>query len=174
MSGKRRGKRRERRASGTRGAAYRSSGAAEAYLHGLAAIGDERWEEAVAALQRFLRASVRPEERAGAYASLSACYLALEEYEDALAMLDQAEHHGGDASKIVHARGVIHGCAGHAEEALAALRAFRRRWPDRARQMEIADSIRQLRRIERGEAPPGDYLDGASSRLSQRWRHPHL
>ena len=59
------------------------------WMHGLACMGDERSNEAVVALQRFLDLVHTPAERRMAYFNLSSCYLALEQYDDALAALDE-------------------------------------------------------------------------------------
>jgi hypothetical protein len=40
------------------------------WLHGLAAMGDERWDEASVALQRFLEMANKPEDRRTAYQNL--------------------------------------------------------------------------------------------------------
>ena len=61
------------------------------WLHGLAAMGDERWEEAIVALQRFLEMANKPEDRRLAFQNLSACYLAMERYDEALAALDEKD-----------------------------------------------------------------------------------
>ncbi len=63
------------------------------WLHGLAAMGDERWEEAIVALQRFLEMTNKPEDRRLAFQNLGACYLALERYDEALAALDEVERY---------------------------------------------------------------------------------
>jgi len=129
-------------------------------------MGDERWEEAVAALQRFLELAHTPAERPLAYFNLSVCYLALGRYDEALDMLDEAEQldeaerYTPDDPKIVHSRAVIYACAGRVKEALAAFNEFARRWPRQARRFETRNVIRQLRRIERGKIPAGDYLAG--------------
>ena len=46
------------------------------YLHSLAMMGDERWEEAITALHRFVELEDNPTDWQMAYQNLSACYLA--------------------------------------------------------------------------------------------------
>ena len=49
------------------------------FLHSLAMMGDERWEEAITALHRFVELEDNPTDwQIMAYQNLSTCYLALE------------------------------------------------------------------------------------------------
>lgn len=136
----------------------RASNPTVAWLHGLAAMGDERWDEAIVALQRFLEMISKPEDRRQAYQNLGACYLALERYDEALAALDEAERYIPDDPDTVHNRGVVYACAGRIPEAIATFELFARRWPRLARQRETRKAIRQLRRAQRGKIPVGTYL----------------
>ena len=136
----------------------RASNPTIAWLHGLAAMGDERWDEAIVALQRFLEMVSKPEDRRQAYQNLGACYLALERYDEALAALDEAERYIPDDPDTVHNRGVVYACAGRIPEAIATFELFARRWPRLARQRETRKAIRQLRRAQRGKIPVGTYL----------------
>ena len=61
------------------------------WLHALAAMGDERWDKAIVALQRFIKMTKMPEDLKIAYQNLGACYLAMERYDETLAALDEAE-----------------------------------------------------------------------------------
>ena len=128
------------------------------WLHGLAAMGDERWEEAIVALQRFLEMANKPEDRRLAYQNLGACYLALERYDEALAALDEVERYAPDDPDTIHSRGVAYACAARIPEAMAAFKLFARRWPKLARQHETRKAIRQLRRAQRGKISAGSYL----------------
>jgi tetratricopeptide (TPR) repeat protein len=128
------------------------------WLHALAAMGDERWDEAIVALRRFLEMAHKPEDRRTARFNLGACYLALERYDEALAVLDEVERHALDDPEAVHSRAVVYACAARIPEAIATFEQFARRWPRQARQLEIRETIRQLRRAQRGKVPPGDYL----------------
>jgi len=101
-----------------------------------------------------------PQDRRMACFNLGACYLALERYDDALAALDEVERHTPDDPGAVQSRAVVYACAGRIEEAIAAFEQFARRWPRQARQCETRETLRQLRRIQRGKAPPGDYVVG--------------
>jgi tetratricopeptide (TPR) repeat protein len=130
------------------------------WLHGLAAMGDERWDEAIAALQRFLEMTREPEDRRMACQNLGACYLALERYDEALAALDEVERYAPDDPDILRSRGVTYACAGRLPEAIASFELFARRRPEQARQRETHEAIRRLRRAQGGEIPPGSYLVG--------------
>jgi tetratricopeptide (TPR) repeat protein len=121
-------------------------------------MGDERWDEAIVTLQRFLELVSEPDDRGTAYQNLAACYLALERFDEALAMLTEAEHYSPDVPEAVHSRGVTLACAGRLAEAIATFEEFARRWPEQARRREIKKTLRQLRRARRGEIPPGTYL----------------
>jgi tetratricopeptide (TPR) repeat protein len=121
-------------------------------------MGDERWDEAIAAMKRFLEVIDEPQDRQTGYQNLGACYLALERYDDALSALDEAERFAPADPDILHSRGVILACASRIPEAIATFERFARRWPKAARQRETGEAIRQLERIQRGEAPAGAYL----------------
>jgi tetratricopeptide (TPR) repeat protein len=136
----------------------RASNPTHPWLHGLAAMGDERWEEAIVALQHFLEMVNKPKDHHLAYQNLSACYLALERYDEALAALDEAERCAPNDPDTLHSRGVIYACAACIPEAIATFELFARRWPKLARQRETREAIRQLRHAQRGEIPAGSYL----------------
>jgi tetratricopeptide (TPR) repeat protein len=127
-------------------------------VHGLAAMGDERWDESIVAFRHFLELVSKPDDRGTAYQNLAACYLALERYDGALAMLDEAERYSPDVSEAVHSRGVTFACAGRLPEAIATFEEFARRWSAQVHRREIKKTIRQLRRAQQGEIPPGTYL----------------
>ena len=130
------------------------------WLHGLAAMGDERWDEAIVSFQRFLEMAHKVEDIQIARFNLGACYLALEQYDEALAALDEIEQRTPGDPETVHSRAVVYACAGRIPEAIATFKRFARRWPRQARQFETRETIRQLHRIQRGKVPPGDYLVG--------------
>jgi tetratricopeptide (TPR) repeat protein len=125
------------------------------WLHGLAAMGDERWEEAISAFQRFANLTT---DKKMAYFNLSTCYEALERHDDTLEMLDKIEQHDPENPEAVHSRAITYACMGRIQDAITTFKAFRRRWPRQARQSEIRNDLRKLQRISRGELPPGDYL----------------
>ena len=135
----------------------RASNPTIAWLHGLAALGDEHWDEAIVAFKRFLKMDIKPKDRPMAYFNLGACYLALERYYDALATLDEVERYAPDDPETIHSRGVTYACAGRIPEAIAAFSEFARRWPRQARQHETRATIRQLR-AQRGKIPVNTYL----------------
>ena len=128
------------------------------WLHGLAAIGDERWEEAIVAFQQFLDVSADAQNRAIAYTNLSACYIGLERYDEALAKLAEAERYRVDDPDALHSRGIIYACAGRVQEAIADFEVFSRRWPREARKFETRNALQKLRLIARGKLLAGDYL----------------
>jgi len=130
------------------------------WLHALAAMGDERWEDAIPALQRFLEMTSKPDDRKVACQNLSACYLALERYDEALAMLDQAAAYAPQDPDIMHSRGVICGCAARFAEAIAAFETLARRWPQQGRRYEVKKYIHQFQQAQRGKIAPGNYLAG--------------
>jgi tetratricopeptide (TPR) repeat protein len=128
------------------------------WLHGLAAMGDERWEEAITSLRRFLEMIEKPEDRRLAFQNLGACYLALEQYDDALTALDEAERYAPEDPDILHSRGVTYACAGRVPEAITAFEQFVRTSRRQARSLETRNALRQLRRAQRGKIPAGTYL----------------
>jgi len=138
----------------------RASNPIVAWLHGLAAMGDERWEEAVPSLRRFLEMVEKPEDRRQAFQNLGACYLALEQYDDALTALDEAERYAPEDPDILHSRGVTYACAGRIREAIITFEQFVHRWPRQARDLETRKALHQLRRAQRGKIPAGTYLIG--------------
>jgi tetratricopeptide (TPR) repeat protein len=121
-------------------------------------MGDERWDEAVVALRRFLETIGESQDHWTVYRNLGACYLALERYDDALSALDEAERLAPDDPDTLHSRGVTLACAGRASEAIAAFERFAHRWPKVAHQHETREALRLLRRIQNGEAPARTYL----------------
>jgi tetratricopeptide (TPR) repeat protein len=128
------------------------------FLHSTAMMGDERWDEAIATLQRFLEWVDKPADRWIAYQNLGACYLALDRFDEALAALDEVQHIQPGESEAIYNRGVICACASRFPEAVAAFELYMRNWPDLARQREVQFTLRKLRRIESGKLPPGTYL----------------
>lgn len=130
------------------------------FLHGVAMMGDERWDEAVVALRRFLELVENASDRRMAYQNLGACYLALERFDEALAALDEAERLQPDDPDTLYSRGVTCACAARFPEAIATFELYTRRQPEQARQREVKQTLRTLRRIEHGEIPPGSYLLG--------------
>jgi tetratricopeptide (TPR) repeat protein len=128
------------------------------YLHSLAMMGDERWEEAITALQRFMGLNDNPADRQMAYQNLGACYLALERFDEALAALDEVRRIRPDDPEAIYSRGVVCACASRFPEAIAAFELYTRNWPQLARQREVKKTLHMLHQIERGEIPPGSYL----------------
>ena len=134
--------------------------AAKLLAHALAAMGDERWAEAIATLQRFLEIESRPENRLGAYLNLSACYLDAERFDEALAALDQVDHLSPNDPDTLHSRGVVYACAGRIPEAINAFENYARRWPNQANRYETRNALLHLNKIHHGKTPIGDFLLG--------------
>ncbi len=128
------------------------------WLHSLAAMGDERWDEAVAFLQRYLEMADAQEGRRQALQNLSTCYLEMERYDEALATLDEVQRLAPDDAVAAYSRGVTCACAGRLGEATAAFELFARRWPALAHEREVQETLRHLSRIQQGAVAPGDYL----------------
>ncbi|MDI6769103.1 MAG: tetratricopeptide repeat protein [Anaerolineales bacterium] len=128
------------------------------FLHSLAAMGDERWDEAIAALHRFLGLIGDSPDRLVAHQNLGACYLALERFDEALAALDEVERLQPEDPDVFYSRGVTCACAARLPEAIAVFELLKRRWPQQARQYEVKEDIQQLGRIQSGKLPPGTYL----------------
>ena len=128
------------------------------FLHSTAMMGDERWDEAITALRRFLELNKNPDNRQMAYQNLSACYLALERFDEALAALDEVQRTPPVDPDVIYSRGVTCACSSRFVEAIAALELYTRNWPQPARQREVKQTLRTLRDIERGKIPPGSYL----------------
>ena len=128
------------------------------FLHSLAIMGDERWEEAITALHRFMKLNNNPTDWQMAYQNLGACYLALERLDEALAALGEVRRMRPDDPEAIYSRGVVCACASCFPEAIAALELYTRNWPQLARQRKVKQALRMLHQIECGEIPPGSYL----------------
>lgn len=128
------------------------------WLHGLAAMGDERWDEARAAFERFLAVASDARDRYMGYRNLGACLLDLEWYDDALAALDQASRIVPDDANMVHSRGVILACAGRIADAMDEFDRLVHRWPALVPEYGTQDVLEHLHRIQSGEMAPGSYL----------------
>ena len=74
-------------------------------------MGDEQWEEAITTLQRFMDLVENPLDRHMAYQNLSACYLALERFDEALAALGEVRRMRPDDPEAIYNRGVVCACA---------------------------------------------------------------
>ena len=128
------------------------------FLHSTAMMSDERWEEAITALYRFLELVDNPTDRQMAYQNLGACYLASERFDEALAALDEAQRRQPVDPEVIYSRGVTCACASRFPDAIAAFELYTRNWPQLASQWEVKQTLRTLRHIERGKIPPGSYL----------------
>lgn len=107
------------------------------FLHSTAMMGDERWDEAIVALHRFLELAENPSDRQMAYQNLGVCYLARERFDEALSALGEVEYLQPGDPDIVYSRGVTCACASHFPEAITAFEMFASRWSQQARQREV-------------------------------------
>lgn len=121
-------------------------------------MGDEKWEEALRSLQRFLSLDDQPQSRIQALHNIGACYLAMERYDEALATLDEIKVMTTDDPDLAFSRAVALACAGYHEQAIAAFQTFAEQWPERAHTLEVAGNLDQLQRSLHGEAPPRAFL----------------
>ena len=128
------------------------------FLHSTAMMADERWDEAIMTLHSFLELIDNLPDRRIAYQNLGAGYLALERFDEALAMLDEVLRIQPDDPEAIYSRGVTCACASRFPEAIAAFELYKRNWPQLAHQHNVQHSLRTLRRIESGKIPPGSYL----------------
>ena len=106
----------------------RATNPAISFMHSTAMMGDERWEEAITALRRFLELDHDPTNRQMAYYNLGSCYLALERFDEALAVLDEVQQMQPVDPEVTYSRGVIYGCASRFSEAIAAFESYRLNW----------------------------------------------
>jgi len=134
----------------------------------IAWMGDERWKEAIPELERFADLVTEPENKVIGYTNLSACYLALERYDEALAALDRAQALQPDEPEMLFNRGVTCATAGRAQEAIEAFRAYSRRRPRQARERELRNTIKRLKRVLKGEENANFYL---VERLNEQVQH---
>jgi tetratricopeptide (TPR) repeat protein len=126
------------------------------WMHGVAAMGDERWEEAIAAFKEFLKGpELTPDALSVTYQNLNVCYVGLERFDEAITMQEAIQRSAPSAPDTFYSAGVTFACAGRFAEAIDH---FARQWPQRARQHEVEAMLAKLRRLERGELPAGDYL----------------
>ncbi len=136
-----------------------SQGPGKLWLHGLAAMGDEQWEEAIATFQTLLNLEIETDAqtRASIYANISSCYLDLGQFDEALSALEEAEKLTPDDPALHYKRGLTYACMGNSEAAITTIKTFRRRWPREARKFDVRTMLKDLRRVARGERPQSDY-----------------
>jgi len=136
----------------------RAANPVKMFLHSTAMMGDERWEEAITALRRFLELEHDPSNRWLAYFNISSCYLALERFDEARDALEEVQHIQPVDPEITYSRGVTYACASRFSEAVIAFESYKLNWPKLAHQREVKQTLSTLRDIERGKKPPGSYL----------------
>ena len=136
----------------------RPSPKAKKWVTALSALGNERWEEAVAYLLRFLKGIHKPVERIPVYFNLATCYLEQGWYDEALTILGQVADLTGDNPDLWFGRAVAFGCSGRLEQAIEAFEQFRRLAPVQVRLLGVDQMIEDLQQEQRGEIAPGSYL----------------
>ena len=136
----------------------RPSPKAKKWVTALSALGNERWEEAVAYLLRFLKGIHKPVERIPVYFNLATCYLEQGLYDEALTILGQVADVTGDNPDLWFGRAVAFGCSGRLEQAIEAFEQFRRLAPVQVRLLGVDQMIEDLQQEQRGEIAPGSYL----------------
>jgi hypothetical protein len=82
----------------------------------------------------------------------------LERFDEALAALDEVRRLGAEDADISHGRAIIDACAGRPSAAIATTEDLMRRWPRQTKRLQVRGVLEELRRIQKGERPPGDYL----------------
>ena len=122
----------------------------------LAAMGDERWVDAIANLKLFLPWA-EGVDKASTYQNLGTCYLEMGLYDDFVSAFEEALKLSPDDSDLLLMQGVAYACQGHIKDAILNFETYKRRLSPRSRQQSIKERLQLLRRIERGEAPQNTY-----------------
>lgn len=131
---------------------------AKQWAAGLSAVGNERWEEAVVILKKFLHWEKDPVMRLPVYYNLAHCYLEHGLYDEALATWAQIADLAPDAPDWRFGQATVYGCSGQPEKAIELLEEFQRLMPAKAAQLEVARLIEDLQQEQRGEVVPGAFL----------------
>ncbi len=129
-------------------------------IHGLAALGDERWQEAIGIFQRMLDVTPDAENRRNTCLNISACYRALERFDEALAVLDQAEQWTPNDPHLGFGRATVLASAGRIPEAIAALKPLvpgRRKRPRHPLAPQFLKDLQELHRS--GRSPRTAHVD---------------
>jgi tetratricopeptide (TPR) repeat protein len=85
------------------------------WMHGVAAMGDERWEEAIAAFKQFLKdPELTPDALSVTYQNLNVCYVELERFDEAITMQEAIQRSAPSAPDTFYSAGVTFACAGAA------------------------------------------------------------
>jgi tetratricopeptide (TPR) repeat protein len=124
------------------------------YLDGLAAMGDERWLEAIETMDRVLETIDRPEGQQSVYQNQSVCYRALERFDDALAVLDKADQVAPAPPDLLLSRAITLACMGQTAQAIAVVESIVSRWPGESEEYGLEYILSQLHQIDQGEISP--------------------
>ncbi len=124
---------------------------------GVAAMGNERWEEATSTFHKLLKQADAPYVRGGVFANLSYCYLEWGRYDEALAMWAQTDE-ARDETEHWFSQAMIYGCSGQPAKAMEALETFRQRMPAAAEALGVNYLLEDLWQEQQGEVPPGSFL----------------
>jgi len=122
----------------------------------LAAMGDERWDEAINNLKLFLPRA-KGADKISAYQNLGTCYLELGLYDDAISALNEAKKGSPDNPDLLYVQGVVYACQGQIKDAIFHFEKLKRRVRPKASKQSVRERIQLLRRIERGEVPQNTY-----------------
>ena len=129
-------------------------------IHGLAALGDERWQDAIDIFQRMLDVTPDAENRRNTCLNISACYRALERFDEAQAVLDQAEQWTPNHPDIGFARATVLASAGRLPEAITALKRLVPGRLRRPRHPEAPQFLKDLQELHRsGRSPRTAHVD---------------
>lgn len=122
----------------------------------LAAIGDERWVDAIANLKLFLPRA-EGVDKVSTYQNLGTCYLEVGLYEDSGSAFEEALKLSPDNSDLLLMQGVAYACQGQTKKAILNFETYKRRLQPRSQRQSIKERLQLLRRIERGETPQNTY-----------------
>jgi tetratricopeptide (TPR) repeat protein len=122
----------------------------------LAAMGDERWVDAIANLKLFLP-KAEGVDKVSTYQNLGTCYLEMGLYDDSVSAFEEALKLSPDDSDLLLMQGVAYACQGKIKDAILNFETYKRRLQPRARQQSIKERLQLIRRIGRGEAPQNTY-----------------
>jgi len=128
------------------------------FIHALAAMGDERYAEAIATLHKYLIVERDPLAQAGGLQNLAACLMETGQYVQALDKLNQVETLTPLTPAAQFLRGIILARSGSFSEAQALFDIYARQQPRLARQMNLKDTQDLLKAIKQGKKPPGAFL----------------
>jgi tetratricopeptide (TPR) repeat protein len=128
------------------------------FIHALAAMGDERYAEAITTLHKYLILERDPLAQAGGLQNLAACLMETGQYVQALDKLNQLETLTPLTPAAQFLRGVILARSGRFSEAQALFDIYARQQPRLARQMNLKDTQDLLKVIKQGKRSPGAFL----------------